>query len=93
MLIILPYADVLVLYTLQDNTVLCYIHKLQSQIPYADMLVLCKLQDKTVCKIQENRVLCYKHYIMQNIPIAISFSILERIKENISVKLLAIHNV
>jgi len=57
-----------------------HIHKLQSKIPCADVLGLCKLQDKTV--------LCYTHYIMKNFPIAISFSVLERTKHNISVKLL-----
>jgi hypothetical protein len=83
MLIMTPFAGVLVLNMLQDKTVLCYIHKLQSQIINAEILGFCTRQDKIV--------LCYTHYIMQRFAIAISFSGLEKIKENISVMLLAFH--
>jgi len=88
MLIMIPFARVLVLYTLPDKTVLCYIRKLQSQIPYADKLGLCKLQDKITCKLPDKIVLCYTHYIMHSFHIPISFSVLEKTKENISLKLL-----
>jgi hypothetical protein len=78
-----PFTGVLVLYMLPDKTVLLYIRKLQSQSPYSDMLGFCKLQDKIA--------LCYIRYIMHSFHIAMSFSVLERIKENISAKLLALH--
>jgi hypothetical protein len=95
----IPSAAVLGLYMLPDKTGLFYVRKLQTHIPYADMLGLCKfqdktvckLQDKTVCKLQDKTVLCYTHYIMQRLHIAISFSVLETTKENISVDLLEIH--
>jgi hypothetical protein len=45
MLIIIPYADVLGLYTTQDKTVLCYIQTLPSQVPSEDELGICKLSD------------------------------------------------
>jgi hypothetical protein len=37
-------ADVLVLYKLEDKTVLCYIHILLSQVPSANVLGMCKFQ-------------------------------------------------
>ena len=40
-LIIFPFVDVLRLYTLQDKTVLCYIHTLQNQVPSTDVLGMC----------------------------------------------------
>jgi hypothetical protein len=83
MLIMIPLTGVLGLNTLPDKTVLCYIHKIQSRIQYGEMLGLCKCQYKTA--------LCYTHYIMHSFPSAISFSVLERIKEKISVELLALH--
>jgi hypothetical protein len=45
---------------------------------------------KTVCKPQDKIVLRYTHYIMEKFTIAISFSVLETTKENISVELLAL---
>jgi hypothetical protein len=57
MLIMIPFADVLGLYTLQDKTVLCYIHTLQSQVPFTHVLGLGNLQYKIV--------LCHTLYIMQ----------------------------
>jgi len=92
MLTIIPFAVALGLYTLPDKTLLCYVHKLQSQIPYVDMLGLCKLQDKILCKLQYKILLCYTHYIMQSCPIAISFPVLESPKEHASAKLLELHH-
>jgi len=43
-IVIIPFADVLGLYKLQDKTVFCYIHILQNQVPSANVLRLCKLQ-------------------------------------------------
>ena len=37
------FADVMGLYELQEKTVLCYIHTLQSQVPPARVLGICKL--------------------------------------------------
>ena len=88
---IIPFAVALEPYTLPDKTVLCYIHKLQSQIPYADMLGLCKIQDKILCKLQYKIVQCYKRYIMQRCPIKISFSVLASPIEHASAKLLELH--
>jgi len=92
MLTIIPFAFVLGLYTHQDKTVLCYIHKLQSQIPYADILGLCKIQDKILRKLQYKILLCYTHYIMHGCPIKISFSVLASPIQHVSAKLLELHH-
>ena len=51
MLIKTLFAGVLVLYTLPDKTVLCYIYKLQSQVASAHVLGMCKLPGTIVCLI------------------------------------------
>jgi hypothetical protein len=51
MLIIIPYADVLGLYTIQHKTVLCYIQTLPSQVPSEDKLGICKFSDIILCYI------------------------------------------
>ena len=51
MLIMIIFADVLGLCELQDKTVLCYIHTLQSQVPSARVLGRCKLPGITLCYI------------------------------------------
>jgi len=51
MLIIIPYVDVLGLYTIQHKTVLCYIQKLPSQVPSEYKLGICKFSDIILCYI------------------------------------------
>jgi len=54
-LTIIPFADVLGLYKLQDKTVFFYIHTLQSQILFTYVLGLGNLQYKII--------LCYSFYV------------------------------
>jgi hypothetical protein len=56
---IIPFADVLGRYKLQDKSVFCYIHILQSQAPSANVLGLCKLP---------GIILCYVHTYENQIP-------------------------
>jgi len=58
MLIIIPYASVFGLYTIQDKTVLCYTQTLPSHVPSKHEMGICKLP---------YIILCYMHNMKLNV--------------------------